>query len=129
MHMTCHVSAFTLTHLWHFGRRPAHHFLLPHFLLDEDTGHVERAQQHVGLEPQSVALGWQQLQGVQCRIQVEAATQLDQQVHQRLTEIVRKREKGGREKVKGREGWMEGVWKKEPQEEKGREGETEGGRR
>lgn len=125
MHMTCHVSGFTLTHLWHFGRRPAHHFLLPHFLLDEDTGHVEGAQQHVGLEPQSVALGWQQLQGVQCRIQVEAATQLDQQVHKRLTEIVRKREKGGREKVKG----GGGGWKKEPQEEKGREGETEGGRR
>lgn len=58
------VSGSTVTHLWHFGCRPAHHFLLPDFLLDEDTGHVEGAQQRVGLEPQSVALGRQQLQGV-----------------------------------------------------------------
>lgn len=91
------VSGPTVAHLWHFGRRSAHHFLLPDFLLDEDTGHVQGAQQRVGLEPQSVALGRQQLQGVQCWVQVVAATQLDQQVHQRLTERGRKWKRGGEE--------------------------------
>lgn len=62
---------------------------------------------------------------MQCRVQVEAATQLDPQVHQRLSAIERKSEEGGREKVKEREG----VFKKETMGEERRGGETEGGRR
>lgn len=92
------ISGSKITHLWHFGRRSAHHFLLPDFLLDEDTGYVKGAQQRVGLEPQRVALRRQQLQGVQCGIQVVAATQLNQQVHQCLTERGRKKEEGERER-------------------------------
>lgn len=80
------VSGSAVTHLWHFGRRSAHHFLLPDFLLDEDAGHVQGAQQRVGLEPQRVALGRQQLQGVQRWVQVVTAALLHQQVHQSLTE-------------------------------------------
>ena len=51
------VSGSTVTHLWHFGYRPAHRFLHPDFLLDEDTGGVERAQKRVGLIHQLVPLG------------------------------------------------------------------------
>lgn len=124
------VSGSTVTHLWHLGRRSAHHFLLPDFLLDEDTGHVEGAQQRVGLEPQSVALGRQQLQGVQCWIQVVVATQFDQQVHQRLTERGRKREKGGaRESEReGGRGWGGGR-KGGSLEERTTEGDEERGRK
>lgn len=89
------IPGSKVTHLWHFGRRSAHRFLLPDLLLDEDRGYVEGAQQRVGLEPQRVTIGRQQLQGVQRRIKVVAATQLNQQVHQRLTERGRKRG-GGR---------------------------------
>lgn len=97
-----------LTHLWHFGRRSAHNFLLPDFLLDEDTGHVEGAQQSVGLEPQRSALGRQELQGVQRWVQVVAAAQLNQQVHQRLAERGRNRERGGeRERESERGGGRE----------------------
>lgn len=85
-------------YLWHFGCWFAHHFLLPDFLLDKNTGHVEGAQQNVGLKPQCVALRRQQLQGVQCWIQVVAATQVDKQVHQRLTEGGKKTENREKER-------------------------------
>lgn len=98
------VDVSIFTHLWYFGRRPTHHLLLQHFLLNENTGHIQGAQEGVGLESQGVSLRWEQLQGVHCWVQMEMATQLHQEVHQRLTGMVRKREEGGREKVKGREG-------------------------
>lgn len=88
-------KSINMTHLWHFGRWSAHCFLLKDFVLDKDTGHVKGAQKRVGLEPQRLALGRQELQGVKCWIQVVAATQLNQKVHQRLTERGRRREKGG----------------------------------
>lgn len=127
------VSGSTVTHLWHFRCWSAHHFLLPDFLFDEDTGHVEGAQQSVGLEPQRVALRRQQLQGVQCRVQVVAATQLNQQVHQRLTKRGRKRDRREeREKVKERVGSKEerreGFWKKEPWGETGNKLERQRGK-
>lgn len=68
------LSGPTVTHLWHFRGWSAYHFLLPDFLLDKNTGHVQGSQESVGLEPQRVALRRQQFQGVQCWIQVVAAT-------------------------------------------------------
>lgn len=127
------VSGCTVTHLWHFGCWPAHHFLLPDFLLNKDTGHVEGAQQCVGLEPQIVAFGRQQLQSVQCWIEVVAATQLDQQVHQCFTERGRKRgresEREGGKGLVRREEEREGVGRKKHRRKWGREGERQGDRR
>lgn len=101
------VSGFVrVSHLRHFGCRSAGRLFLRALLLDVDAGHVQRAQQHVGLEGQMAARGRHQLQRVQRGVEVVAAAQLHQQVHQRLARRAseRKRERGER----GGGEWKEG---------------------
>lgn len=78
-------AGFPVTHLWHFRSWSTGHFLLHDFLLDEHTGHIEGAEQGVGLESQRVTVGGKQLQGVRWWVKMVVTTQINQQIHQRFT--------------------------------------------